>query len=171
MGAGEVTAALIGLLGALIGAVAGYLGSVRAASRTNRPAWASVAIEAARSLLASDDPEQRAEGARLLEAAGAAIRGAPDAPDQLRSATRDERRELALERARSSDTPVTFTVGAPQERAALARQAPQDAPGVAPLSPRDVDAARAEVLAFRAARLTPDTAVLAMARARPAAGA
>lgn len=175
MGTEAIVTALVGLLGALLGAAAGYLGSVRAAGRANRPAWASVAIEAARSLIESDDPARRAEGERLLTAAAAAIAGAEDAPEQLRAATRTADRTRARERAedlaRSTGSSVTFLASAQRTRSALPPPPGQTSPPHAPhppsvlVSPRDVGAARAEVRAFRAAGLTPDPLTLAMAAA------
>lgn len=46
--AADVITALVGLVGALIGAAAGCLGAVRSAARSNRPAWTSAALDAAR---------------------------------------------------------------------------------------------------------------------------
>lgn len=169
MGTDQIVTALVGLLGALVGAGAGYLGAVRAASRANRPAWASVAIEAARSLLGSEDPVRRAEGERLLSAAAAAIAGAEDAPEQLRTATRSEDRTRALERAgdlaRSTGSPVEFVASPQRTRSALPRPTAGTDPALVPVSARDVDGARAEVRAFRAAGLTPEPLVVAMAGA------
>lgn len=174
MGTDETVTALIGLLGALVGSAAGYLGAVRAAGRANRPAWASVAIEAARSLLESEDPVRRAEGERLLSAAAAAIRGAADAPEQLRTATRGEDTARALaqagELARSTGSPVGFIASAPRTRSALPSRPAEIDPALVPVSARDVDAARAEVRAFRAAGLVPDPLVVAMAGAGPSPG-
>lgn len=173
MGTDQIVTALVGLLGALVGAAAGYLGSVRAAGRANRPAWASVAIEAARSLLESEDPVRRAEGERLLTAAAAAIGGAEDAPEQLRSATRSAGAGRAMEQAedaaRSTGSPAAFVVTSPGTKTAFPpRPAGAGLDGV-PVSTRDVDAARAEVRAFRAAGLAPDPLAVALAGARTSA--
>lgn len=129
----------MGLVGALIGAAAGYLGAVRSAARSNRPAWTSAALDAARSLLASDDPAVRAQGSRLLQAAAAAIGADPDAPGQIREVTRN----------------------GPSRRSAVADSASDPAL----VRARALDAARVEVDAFRAARLSPDPAVLRLAEA------
>lgn len=142
--AADVITALVGLVGALIGAAAGYLGAVRSAARSNRPAWTSAALDAARSLLASDDPAARAQGSRLLQAAAAAIGADLDAPEQIRRATRTD----------------------PSHRSAVA----DSAPGSAPVTARAVDAARAEVDAFRAAGLSPDPAVVRRAAEEPGSG-
>lgn len=174
MGTDEIVTALAGLLGALVGAAAGYLGAVRAASRANRPAWASIAIEAARSLLDSEDPVRRAEGERLLSAVAAAIGGAEDAPEQLRAATRSEDTARALERAgdlaRSTGAPVEFLATPQRTRSALPGPPADTDPDAVAVSARDVDAARPEVRAFRAAGLTPDPLVVAMAGAGTSPG-
>ena len=160
MDAATVIAALAGLLGALVGAVAGYLGAVRAAARANRPAWTSTAIDAARLLLASHDPASRAEGARLLEAAARAIGSAVDAPDQLRRATRGAHLAEVLDRVRTDGA----TGAAPQPRQPdPSRRTAVGDPGTS-VTVQDVDAAAAEVRAFRAAGLVPDPAVVAVAR-------
>lgn len=135
--AADVITALVGLVGALIGAAAGYLAAVRSAARSNRPAWTSAALDAARSLLASDDPDARAQGSRLLQAAAAAIGADPDAPEQIRRVTRT----------------------AASHRSAVADSAPATTKGR--------DAARAEVEAFRAAGLAPDPVVVHLAEGSP----
>ena len=173
MDADAITAA-VGLVGALVGAAAGYLGAVRAAARANRPAWTSTAIDAARLLLASQDPASRAEGSRLLEAAAAAIGGAGDAPEQLRRATRGRHLAGALEHVRA----VTATGAVPRiAHADPPRQAAVGGGAVGGgavgggavggttivVSAQDVEAAAAEVRAFRAAGLVPDPDVVAVA--------
>ena len=163
MDAATLIAALAGLVGALVGAAAGYLGAVRAAARANRPAWTSTAIDAARLLLASNDPASRAEGARLLEAAARAIGGAVDAPDQLRRATRGRHLVEALDRVRTDGAAGPASrPGRPD----TSRRTALGGPGAA-VTAQDLDAAAAEVRAFRAAGLVPDPAVSALASAGP----
>lgn len=135
--AADVITALVGLVGALIGSAAGYLAAVRSAARSNRPAWTSAALDAARSLLASEDPAARAQGSRLLQAAAAAIGADPDAPEQIRRATRTgpARRSAVVDSARATT--------------------------------KEMDAARAEVDAFHAAGLAPDAVMVRLVEGGP----
>lgn len=168
MDATTAVSALAGLLGALVGAAAGYLGAVRAAARGNRPAWTSAAVDAARLLLASEDPANRAEGSRLLEAAARAIGGAADAPGQLRRATRGRHLSVTLERAgaaAAAGAAPRFARADASRRTAVGDAAVSD--GAITVTAQDVDAAAAEVRAFRAAGLHPDPTVVRLAEVKP----
>jgi hypothetical protein len=90
-----------GLLGALVGAGAGYFAAMRAAKRSGSAAWAATTMTVAQALLDSDDPGQRDLGARLLGASVGAIADAEDSPDRIEEATRSAELATAVEQVRS----------------------------------------------------------------------
>ena len=103
MEAGDWITALVGLLGALIGAVASYLGSRRAAKSASTAAWTGHTIALAEALLNSDEPAARAAGTQLLAASVRAIADAPETPEKIKQATRSGDLADAVDELRTVD--------------------------------------------------------------------
>ncbi|MEJ5946443.1 hypothetical protein WDZ17_14190 [Pseudokineococcus basanitobsidens] len=115
MGASAWVSAAVGLVGALVGAAAGYLGAVRSARRAGSEAWAANALSLARALIDSEDAAQRALGGRLLEAGVGAVADAEDTPERIRAATRNPDLSLAVEDLRSLGGDPDAEQGAEQD--------------------------------------------------------
>lgn len=88
MDAEDVITAVVGFVGALVGAGASYLATMRAARKANAAAWAGHTIGLATALLNSDDPALRAIGAQLLAASARAVADAAETPERIKEATR-----------------------------------------------------------------------------------